>query len=299
MNIIKKKDLQKIKRLENGNGPHFIVYEGLWCGATVAIKVCRMHALANHLVSDLDSYRNTSHPNLRTYYGACLEPGKFSMIFELMPFSLFEFYGMYTLSIKNVYNFANAIATGLCYLHSMDINHGHLKSNNIFLTGNLDIKITDFGLHRIRLETEQFAITADTQVNWGAPETFKSNYPKTKDKKADIYSYGVILWEMSARKIPYSNEPWQNVLNLIAAGTTEKIDDEWPSSFKTLLLACWAFDPTSRPTIEAILDLLKTKDFDLENARKEPVVHYNGIASHIAHNEKSKELNQTAGLQNS
>lgn len=273
---ISKYELRKSKILPNGKGTFADVHIGIFRGSPVAMKVFHLKSMPPHINNEWKPYLEASHPNLLQYYGICDAPGKFSMIIELMPYSLQEFYTTYELSSENIYKFAEQIAQGLSYLHSQKYGHKHLKSNNIFVNSDLIIKITDFGLSKLKLESSSNGAGGEATVRWRAPETFTREYSRVKDtleaqESADVYSLGMVFWEMKKRKKPFAtyNEP--GVVQLLSVGTREEIDFNWPKHFKDLLLKTWDLNPDARPSADEIITILNHKDFDLENARNESV----------------------------
>lgn len=284
-NELTKEPLLSYGDYQKGNGSFGDVHPGKWRGTSVAIKFWHLKSLPGHLISEFNPYNELSHPNLLSFYGIVVKPGKFAMVTELMPSSLYKFYKEHPLEWGNIYNFAEQIARGLSYLHYKGVAHKHLKSSNIFVTNELVIKISDFGLSKIKLESSSNGAKGDGEatVRWRAPETFTREYARIKDtldaqKSADIYSYGLVVWEMKTRKKPFDTHTETSVVQLLSMGTREEIEFAWPSAFRTLLSNCWSFVPTSRPSIDAILDTL-TKEFNLVDARKAPVEGFTGRAA--------------------
>lgn len=158
------------------------------------------------------------------------------------------------------YQIAQDIANGLEYLHSLSIAHGDLTSLNILLSADMRAKITNFELtyvDSIRCKHEGISENINN-VRWKAPE-FLNQQLSTVDhyKKADMYSYGMVLWELASREIPYSDEVNETVVQgWIITGQTEDIPEDCPPSFATLISRCWEMRPESRPTIHEVVEQL-------------------------------------------
>src|SRR5688572_32042438 len=104
------------------------------------------------------------------------------------------------------WRFAEDIASGIDFLHNMNVVHRDLKSDNVLLTKTMEIKLCDFGLARIKenISTKSMfsASYAIGTLPWMAPELFLLK--PIFGRKSDIYAYGMILWEIASRNTkPY------------------------------------------------------------------------------------------------
>jgi serine/threonine protein kinase len=155
------------------------------------------------------------HPNLVLFVGACADKGHIMILTEFCSggslFSLLHEKRSINLSLKQKHRMALDIAKGMNYLHTQDppILHRDLKSLNLLVyeqvrnnSDFIQIKITDFGLsrHNDDLSTSRMTGLAGT-FHWMAPEVLKSD---EYTHKADVYSYGIVLWEVIMREPPFS-----------------------------------------------------------------------------------------------
>jgi serine/threonine protein kinase len=152
---------------------------------------------------------------------------------------------------------AIGVAYGMLQLHKANIIHRDLKSMNILLDSRLLPFICDFGIART-VEGKNQALTRDCGTTyWMAPEQMQSCH---YDGKVDVYSYGMVLYEMMCERFPFQGyEPVacaQAVIqvrrpDLPASGEKKMCD---------LIRQCWAQDPAKRPTFAEIYPkLLKGK----------------------------------------
>ncbi|GMF33498.1 unnamed protein product [Phytophthora lilii] len=164
------------------------------------------------------------------------------------------------------------VAHALTYLHSLDppVIHRDLKSKNILLNQELDAKLTDFGISRERID-ETMTAGVGTSM-WMAPEIMLGN---PYDEMADMFSFGVVLSELSTHASPYSHArlragssqpmPRTVILQNVAAGTLHvEFSDVGPESMVELGRACISMDPKDRPTAaEALYRLHKILTIEL------------------------------------
>ena len=104
-----------------------------------------------------------------------------------------------SISFETVVSMALDVAQGLEYLHSRGVVHRDLKSENLVLTSDLHVKLTDFGVGCLETECD-FRIDDTGTYRWMAPEMINH---KHYSKKVDVYSFGVVLWELVTGQLPF------------------------------------------------------------------------------------------------
>jgi serine/threonine protein kinase len=173
------------------------------------------------------------------------------------------------LSWKLRLGFAKDIAQGMAYLHSATppIIHRDLKSLNLLLSRSITdinssttIKITDFGVSRPASADKMTGMMGT--CHWMAPEVLSDSIYSLP---ADVYSFGIVLWEIISRERPYKDLnptviPYQ-VLNIGKRPGMEFVKKNCPEELKKLVTLCWAQNPSDRPTFQQIVELLNTLDF--------------------------------------
>ncbi len=247
------------KERELGQGGFGKVYFGKWQITTpVAVKELLVQSMTNDFLkifrSEAELMAGCQHPNIVRLFGLCLEEGKFALIMEyLEEGSLYGILKNKDISLEWTRRFtiAAGIGKGLLYLHSQKVIHCDLKSHNILLAKDI-AKISDFGLAKIRSETSTQMTTNQLAGSpcWMAPEHFTQNAPASF--ATDIYSFGMILWEIAARRAPYSHAI--NVYMVIAAkmnNTHETIPSDCPEEYGALIQKCWKL-PLERPLAKTI-----------------------------------------------
>ena len=146
------------------------------------------------------------HPNIVMFMGACTKsPGNLAIVLEFCKnnclWALLQDLRI-PLSWEKRYELAIGVAKGMQYLHSFSVPvlHRDLKSLNVLLDEYYTPKIADFGW--TRLLAEKMTLKVGT-FQWMAPEVIVS---KHYTEKADVYSFGIILWEIASREPPFKSE---------------------------------------------------------------------------------------------
>lgn len=244
-----------------GRGGYGEVYRGMWGGTEVAVKMLFTDNMNAKLLSDLrkevDLLCKLRHPNILLFMGACTEPvtpcivteylGRGSLASILMDQSMVIDWGL-TLQV------GIDCARGMAYLHSRNpvIIHRDLKTDNLLVDDNWQVKVADFGLATVKSRT--FAKTMCGTTGWVAPEVLAE---QGYTEKADVYSFAVILWELLTRQIPYAGKNTMQVVRSVDRGERLVIPPTCPPDYAKLINECWDTDPTARPAFSTILVTLE------------------------------------------
>ncbi|KAL6068492.1 Tyrosine-protein kinase abl1 [Balamuthia mandrillaris] len=252
---------------EIGRGGFGVVRKGKWRGTAVAIK----QILAKHndeleqMRSEMEIMKNLRpHGNVLLLLGVCEDDyhnhyvvTEFMARGDLRHFLMSE-QGQSMVDHQMMLAMAKEIAVGLSHLHSEGIIHRDLASRNLLLTEEYSIKISDFGLSRLKRDTESEEQTTKSEVGplkWMAPESISQ---QTYSHKSDVWSYGVVLWELTN----FGEEPYpelslvQAALAVVDEKMTPTIPSDIPSVLQEIMRACWQYDPKDRPTMEEIVSML-------------------------------------------
>eukprot|EP01126_Amoeba_proteus_P008368 TRINITY_DN13095_c0_g1_i2.p1 TRINITY_DN13095_c0_g1~~TRINITY_DN13095_c0_g1_i2.p1 ORF type:complete len:191 (+),score=45.26 TRINITY_DN13095_c0_g1_i2:43-573(+) len=145
----------------------------------------------------------------------------------------------------------------MSYLHACNVIHRDLKCHNLFIDKDWNLKVGDFGLSRgVGDDNEaQQKMTVCGTPSWTAPEVMRhQNYTL----KADVYSFGISLWEMFMRRLPYANvTPYEVVLGVATKELRPCLDASIPTVFADIMTVCWAEDPNLRPHFVQLTFLLE------------------------------------------
>ncbi|KAH8373517.1 hypothetical protein KR009_011960 [Drosophila setifemur] len=233
-----------------GSGAQGAVFSGKLKNEIVAVK--KVKELKE---TDIKHLRKLDHENIIKFKGVCTQSPVFCIIMEFCPYGPLQniLKEEQVMLPSRLVSWSKQIALGMQYLHSHKIIHRDLKSPNILISTNEVVKISDFGTSREWNEISTKMSFAGT-VAWMAPEVIR-NEPCSE--KVDIWSYGVVLWEMLTCEIPYKDVDssaiiWgvgNNSLKLLVPSTC-------PEGFKLLVKLCWKSKPRNRPSFRQILSHL-------------------------------------------
>jgi len=259
-----------------GRGVFGKVFKGQYQFADVAIKELILEKLSTDSLEELQEASIMSkllHPNVVQFYGACMERGHYAIVMEYVgKGSLYNILHSDT-EIPWAMQVCLSIdmGAGLVYLHNNNILHRDLKSLNVLVTDNNRAKLTDFGLSKIKHETNSTTKQSTSFVGsilWMAPELFE---PEVKyEKSADVYSYGMTMYELATRKLPFANASSTAVVpTWIAKGYRDKISAETPQPFSALIAKCWAQRAEDRPTaVHAVEELQRMSSNELASTQQ-------------------------------
>ncbi|RHZ85523.1 hypothetical protein Glove_64g63 [Diversispora epigaea] len=163
-------------------------------------------------------------------------------------------------------NIAKQITNILTFLHSNDIVHGKLNSENI-LIHNGNIKFNVFGLMKIMPESLRFPTNTLGPIQYIDPQYLETI---SKNKSSDIFSLGIILWEISSGNPFFEMESSSNVdlLNNILKGRREMVIPGTPPKYKEIYTDCWKHNGNLRPEISQVnkdLSEIIISDANFEN----------------------------------
>ena len=244
-----------------GQGGFSEIYESQWLGIPVAVKVIFdpkiTEALLEEFNNEIEKLFILRHPYIIQLYGITEKEKsqKLAVITELAPKgSLFDYLHKNPKTKNNLsLDFKNRITKQLictmAYIHSRGYVHRDLKTQNILLDKNLDMKMCDFGLTKLKSELNsgsgQFAGTPC----YMAPELFDRKY---YDDKVDVFAFGTVLWEIYTQKIPYANCDAMEIKQKVTKGEELYCSSIIPKQIANLIQKCRSVKPSDRPSFEEI-----------------------------------------------
>jgi hypothetical protein len=293
-------------------GSYGEVYRATYRDGTVAVKYLNEIMLSDPQIKksferELEVMRGIRHRNVIMFVGAGHVEIEENGEKVLHPFLVVEFMSRGTLkkvldaeeislSYRDKVSFALDAARGLQYLHSLSPPriHRDMKSANLLVSHSWVVKVSDFGSARVvREEGERqptnrqrylaenattpllqsdLLLTRDTgSLLWRAPEIFAmQNYGTS----ADVYSYGIVLWEILSREVPYRDHCFRWIKDIsmaVQGGTRPTLPPNAPTLYVQLIKDCWQTNPDTRPTFTNIVDRLVLMADVLHDSQISPI----------------------------
>ena len=158
------------------------------------------------------------------------------------------------------------VARGLKYLRDKRVLHRDIKSPNLLITADDDLKICDFGISKDLTSTKTTAHPDKGSVKWQAPEIFKD---LNLSPKADIFAFGIVLWELETCEEPYKGQHTNHVMYKVGSEDVRpKIPETCPPAMKSLIQQCWHKHKDHRPDIEEVLQQLERLDEQMQQLKQ-------------------------------
>ncbi|KAG2667590.1 hypothetical protein I3843_15G119500 [Carya illinoinensis] len=247
-----------------GLGSYGEVYRGDWHGTEVAVKRFLDQDIYGQALEEFKSevllMKRLRHPNVVLFMGAVTRPPNLSIVTEFLPRgSLYRLIHRPNnqLDERRRLRMALDTARGMNYLHNCSpvIVHRDLKSPNLLVDKNWVVKVCDFGLSRMKNSTYLSSRSTAGTAEWMAPEVLRN---EPANEKCDVYSFGVILWELSTLQQPWGGmNPMQVVGAVGFQHRRLDIPNDMDPTIADIIQKCWQTDPKLRPTFAEIMAALK------------------------------------------
>ncbi|XP_075453583.1 mitogen-activated protein kinase kinase kinase 7 isoform X2 [Ascaphus truei] len=242
-----------------GRGTFGVVCKAKWRGKDVAIKQIESESERKAFMVELLQLSRVNHPNIVQLYGACLNPVCLVMEYAEGGSLYNVLHGAEPLpyyTAAHAMSWCLQCAQGVAYLHSMQpkaLIHRDLKPPNLLLiAGGTVLKICDFGT---ACDIQTHMTNNKGSAAWMAPEVFEgSNY----SEKCDVFSWGIILWEVITRRKPFDEigGPAFRIMWAVHNGTRPPLIKNLPKPIESLMTRCWSKDPPQRPSMEEIVKIM-------------------------------------------
>uniref|UniRef100_A0A8C7WN91 RAF proto-oncogene serine/threonine-protein kinase n=1 Tax=Oryzias sinensis TaxID=183150 RepID=A0A8C7WN91_9TELE len=271
-----------------GSGSFGTVYKGKWHG-DVAVKILKV---TDPTPEQFQAFRNevavlrkTRHVNILLFMGYMTKDNLAIVTQWCEGSSLYKHIHVLETNFKMIQliDIARQTAQGMDYLHAKNIIHRDMKSNNIFLHEGLTVKIGDFGLATVKArwsgshQVEQ----PSGSILWMAPEVIRMEDNNPYSFQSDVYSYGIVLFELMTGELPYSQIANRDqIIFMVGRGCMSpdlsKLYKNCPKAMKRLVADCIKKSKDERPLFPQILssiELLQHALPKINRSASEPSLH--------------------------
>lgn len=249
-----------------GQGTYGTVYKAEWYGP-VAVKKLNIKTITKEDVrifkNEVNVLRTIRHKHVLLFMGCICKPYLGIITQWCDGSSLYHRLHIeeQELQMITIVVICRQTSEGMDYLHARNIHHRDLKSSNIFFHHGLHVKIGDFGLAVMRNqqnENEEQKNQPAGSVPWMAPEVLRMKEAYPYSFQSDVYSFGIVMYELFARELPYGfGTDKLYIIYNVGRGSLKpdltKLRPDTPRRLKRLLKECIDFDRNKRPLFPYIL----------------------------------------------
>lgn len=277
-------------RHEIARGTYGTVYRGAYDGQDVAVKIldwaedgmvtsAEAAAIRASFRQEVAVWQKLDHPNVTKFIGASMGTTNLKIpsqsatsdshnslpsraccvVVEYLPGGTLKKFLIRNkrkkLAFKVVIQIAVDLARGLSYLHSKKIVHRDVKTENMLLDANRTLKIADFGVARVEAQNPRDMTGETGTLGYMAPEVLDG---KPYNRKCDVYSFGICLWEIYCCDMPYPDLSFTDVSSaVVRQNLRPDIPRCCPSSLANIMRKCWDANPDKRPVMDEVVKLLE------------------------------------------
>ncbi|XP_010247203.1 PREDICTED: serine/threonine-protein kinase HT1 [Nelumbo nucifera] len=248
------------------------LYKGTYNGEDVAIKILerpennaeRAQLMEQQFQQEVMMLATLKHPNIVRFIGACRKPMVWCIVTEYAKGGSVRQFLMRrhnrSVPLKLAVKQALDVARGMAYVHGLGFIHRDLKSDNLLIFTDKSIKIADFGVARIEVQTE--GMTPETGTyRWMAPEMIQHR-PYTQ--KVDVYSFGIVLWELITGMLPFQNmTAVQAAFAVVNKGVRPIIPNDCLPVLSEIMTRCWDANPEVRPPFTEVVRMLENAETEI------------------------------------
>ncbi|CAK9318661.1 unnamed protein product [Citrullus colocynthis] len=282
-------DLSKLEIIRLvAQGTYGTVYRGTYDNQDVAVKVldwgeeglattAETAALRASFRQEVAVWHKLDHPNVTKFVGASMgatnlkipmdEQNSFPsraccVVVEFVPGGTLKQYLIRfcrrKLSFREVIKLALELSRGLSYLHSKKIVHRDVKTENMLMTSDYAVKIADFGVARVEAQNPRDMTGETGTLGYMAPEVLEG---KPYNRRCDVYSFGICLWEIYCCDMPYADLSFADVSSaVVRQNLRPSIPRCCPSSLANVMKKCWDANPAKRPEMHEVVKMLEAID---------------------------------------
>lgn len=274
-------------------GTYGSVYRGTYDNQDVAVKLldwgedgmattAETAALRSSFQQEVAVWQKLDHPNVTKFVGASMGTSNLKIpsknpsvdgnatvparaccvVVEYLPGGNLKQYLIRNrqkkLALKIVMQLALDLSRGLSYLHSKKIVHRDVKTENMLLDSQRTLKIADFGVARVEAQNPRDMTGETGTLGYMAPEVLQG---KPYNRRCDVYSFGICLWEIYCCDMPYPDLSFADVSSaVVRQNLRPEIPRCCPSSLANIMRKCWDANAEKRPEMGEVVKMLEAID---------------------------------------
>eukprot|EP00252_Welwitschia_mirabilis_P018358 TRINITY_DN407_c0_g2_i1.p1 TRINITY_DN407_c0_g2~~TRINITY_DN407_c0_g2_i1.p1 ORF type:complete len:366 (-),score=78.12 TRINITY_DN407_c0_g2_i1:189-1286(-) len=285
-------DIDKLSlQTKLATGTFGTVYKGRFDGQDVAVKLLTLGedsyqtpaekaALRAAFQQEVAVWHTLDHPNVTKFLGASMgssdivgrshnsqggietPPNSCCVVVEYLPGGTLKSYlikhSRSKLPFDVVIQLSLDLSRGLSYLHSKKIVHRDVKTENMLLDRNRTVKIADFGVARVEAQNPKDMTGETGTLGYMAPEVLNG---KPYNRKCDVYSFGICLWEIYCCDMPYADKSFAELSSaVVRQNMRPEIPRCCPTSLANVMKRCWDANPDKRPEMDEVVEMLESID---------------------------------------
>ncbi|KAH9564228.1 hypothetical protein CY35_04G014800 [Sphagnum magellanicum] len=258
-----------------GEGGSGNVYKCEFLGLEAAAKVINTNQIHRAVAMEKEAilFSSLLHPNVVQFIGYTSQGLQHVIVLERMTMDLRKYLDEKKknagqgppLPLPVAVDIMLQVAEGMKYLHGRGVMHRDLKSMNVLInvvenedegiSSSVQVKLTDFGVSKLKLHDSRFTTKMVGTTRWRAPEVFEDEQnPEKYTKSADVYSFAVIFSEVLTGKTPFSDMKHMEIFKSVCRGKRPSLPDEeyCPAYLSELISKCWDTEPKARPDFPQI-----------------------------------------------
>jgi serine/threonine protein kinase len=278
------------------------IYVGKYLSQPVAIKLLERELTdreRKEFEREIMIMQDLRSDYIMPIYAVCDEPGRACIVMKYMEQGTLRraLDRNPTLSLKARHQLVLDVVMGLYYLHHQEIVHGDLNSDNVFVDTEGRARLANFTLSKAKGSNITSVSKHSIALQWLPPEVLLAETSVARiTAQGDIYSLGVVLWEIMTGKKPYSNCSEKEFIDLIRRDEREFIPEHIPALYHDIIRTCWQKEPVQRSTLEAFLHQLQAYKVSepLAIAHDEATIDPDVFFAAGCHYEKLKQFEQAA-----
>lgn len=247
------------------------VHKGTWHGTKVAIKKLFDPKIDDELLAEFDNevqkLEQMRHPYILMVLAIHRKPPALAIITEIVDggslYQLLHQSHSFTaaagildegvVGTKECLQICEGTAAAIAFIHAREIIHRDIKSHNVLLSQHLDVKLCDFGLARMRSELMTGVMQFAGTPNYMSPEQFQN---KKYTDRVDVFAFGTMLWEATAREIPFANLDGPEIRSKVISGAMLPLPGTG-ASVHPIIKDCWTTEQAARPSMHEILTQIR------------------------------------------